>query len=829
MSECVRNTIVDKLKGKATSYIISKDKTEIFVPSKKFGEASSFRIAESMVNKANKIFNFKLFGSSVSLNTSYSDGTAVNIHPTQKLIDSYEVKEKVKSIKDIIDDFSKLENEANQTVNEEGDVIIKNEQSKLKNNFTLFEKDNKYSTNKTNDNNLKEGLQWLKEIMPDISPILVDGLINNIANGSYDIVNDLITLSKDFANKQVVKEEAFHRIFNLLPKEEQEKLFQEGSKKYGIERGESKATIKYSLADQNKVDFGLKSVEILQSPKADEIFRKGDKNNWDIDKILQELQIPKQQQDLIKGFNTRNREQILTSLLANYSYTIEINTAKNNLNQDDGTLKVITYNNIEYINVGDWWMVDGEFENASDELQVILNKKYDSENGIFFDTQYYSNLTVPGGTNYIENEIATPAITPFIKGHAQFATDNSIGWFRSDEQVLGSILESTKIRTSWHPDLETDEEGYGIKDGFKTVDGEVTKTRRILEVQSDLFQKSRNAKNLSYYNEELQSERFFQEDGKYYWYDSMGVQFGEENKKEITKEIYDKGVNGELTIDNKKEGFLQLLLKDNAWVGFFIKSVIQDSAKKGYEKVLFPSGNTASKVEGHTTLEEFKKEKEDRIKELENKKPQILEDNGQFKVLEPNQGATMDIVSTKKEAEEIWEKRYRQKYVNEINQLKQELERVETEGFGALKPIYNFYENTVTNILNKTYGKENVKVITDEYGNTWNEITITPEMSKTIRLNTPNGKVEYKGDLAIEEKMAEEAFNSKDEKTSTTLIGKLIQSIRNLLRNLFKEKDDISRLIRDLNQGRIKNDLYNKETNSNIINKQDYPPITLQC
>ena len=42
--------------------------------------------------------------------------------------------------------------------------------------------------------------------------------------------------------------------------------------------------------------------------------------------------------------------------------------------------------------------------------------------------------------------------------------------------------------------------------------------------------------------------------------------------------------------------------------------------RKDYEKVLFPSGNTASKVEGHTTLEEFKKQKEDRIKELENMK-----------------------------------------------------------------------------------------------------------------------------------------------------------------------------------------------------------------
>src|SRR5690606_4570279 len=60
---------------------------------------------------------------------------------------------------------------------------------------------------------------------------------------------------------------------------------------------------------------------------------------------------------------------------------------------------------------------------------------------------------------------------------------------------------------------------------------------------------------------------------------------------------------------------------------------------------------------------------------------------------------------------------------NEISQLKQELERVEgPEGFGALKPIYNFYENTVANILKKQ-GYNPVE-ITDEYGNTWNEVTI---------------------------------------------------------------------------------------------------------
>jgi predicted kinase len=228
------------------------------------------------------------------------------------------------------------------------------------------------------------------------------------------------------------------------------------------------------------------------------------------------------------------------------------------------------------------------------------------------------------------------------------------------------------------------------------IDKTNTKTRRILEVQSDLFQKGRDSKRLT---GNLNIDMFlYEKDGKYF-YEDRDITDVSQRTKEITKEEYNNLKN------SKQNQFLQLLNKDSNWVTFFIKSIIQDSVKKGYEKVLFPTGNTASKVEGHTTLEEFKKQKEDRIKELEKTKtdntlrPVPLEIN----LNEPQQNLSVD---------------------QEIAQLKQELERVETEGFGALKPIYNFYENTVTNILNKTYGKENVKVITDEYGNTWNELTI---------------------------------------------------------------------------------------------------------
>jgi hypothetical protein len=210
-----------------------------------------------------------------------------------------------------------------------------------------------------------------------------------------------------------------------------------------------------------------------------------------------------------------------------------------------------------------------------------------------------------------------------------------------------------------------------------------TKTRRILEVQSDLFQKGRDKKQLS-------------EKGKYgsieskidkSWYYNLEDSSFYKDSWLVSDENVPANIKQEL-IGQSSNQFLQLLNKDNNWVTFFVKSIIQDSAKKGYEKVLFPTGNTASKVEGHTTLEEFKKQKEDRIKILENsnKDSQLYIEENNLKEGVGNYNAVFKIIQERN---------------NEINQLKQELERVETEGFGALKPIYNFYENTVTNILKK--------------------------------------------------------------------------------------------------------------------------------
>ena len=197
----------------------------------------------------------------------------------------------------------------------------------------------------------------------------------------------------------------------------------------------------------------------------------------------------------------------------------------------------------------------------------------------------------------------------------------------------------------------------------------------------------------------------------------------------------DKDYLKSLSLSEEQQSFLNLLFGDNEkWVKFFISSLIQNAARNGYSKVWLPTGNTSAKIEGHATLEEFKKQKEDRIKELE--KPFEFEvkreiGTSRYRVykkgtnISHSEGLTEEAANKRllslQEESKTWN-------VKEINQLKEELERVDREGFAALKPIYNFYENTVANILKKQ--GYNPKLITDEYGNTWNEVVI-PEDEKS--------------------------------------------------------------------------------------------------
>lgn len=535
----------------------------------------------------------------------------------------------------------------------------------------------------------------------------------------------------------------------------------------------------------NQVNYRLKATEKildnLTKIKQWESNKSIDKNTlW---KKISELGIPKQQLDLLKESEGNTIEEKLVSFVANYSYTVEINTATIDAGsphaRNENEYPEFEYNGNYFARQGGYFIK--ATSSTFDDSEIIFTDEYFEaleKSGITATpSQYYSYLTVPGGTNYTENEIKTPNITPSIKGHAQFSTDKGIGWFRSDDKVseqkkeFSDLLNKNKI-----------EDADRLNELRKTKDLP-TKIRRILELQSDLFQKGRNKESLIQGNIDTFEEKEFK-----YNNGSLNITVRSKNinrqlkleikignewkpldsnifkgntEKNEFKDFVEKEINLK-KVNTTSNQFLQLLNKDNNWATFFVKSIIQDSAKKGYEKVLFPTGSTASKVEGHTTLEEFKKEKEDRIKELEDyKKVQIENDKKRQRIINKNYPLNTNLVLSdalngvifngtnfilrevnwvddsiyteriisKDEAEKIISLGLKEKSVmpiesidEEVSQLKQELERVEREGFGALRPIYNFYENVISNILKKQ--GYNPVLITDEYDNTWNEISI---------------------------------------------------------------------------------------------------------
>jgi hypothetical protein len=461
------------------------------------------------------------------------------------------------------------------------------------------------------------------------------------------------------------------------------------------------AVITSSNGYSNTVNYVLTAVDLLSSDKGINIFNKRDKNGWTLEKTLTELQVPKEQKQLILTLGITDREEIILDLVSKYTYTVEVNTAKTET----------------YLDV-------------------------DKPSGIKENTQYYSNVTVSGGTNYTENEIATPLITPSIISHAQFATDKGIGWFRSDEEIGNKTEYSNTFKKDLTKPLDFD----NIDDN-NIVLRKGSKTRRILEVQSDLFQKGRDENQLTGSKEviapsltTISKEEYSNASklGTHLEYESIKyngfLYFAEAGKDEETGELVStyfkrSAETKNINIDEQGNQFLQLLNKDNNWVTFFVKSIIQDSAKKGYEKVLFPSGDTASKVEGHQTLEEFKRVKEIRLKELEREINNV--DTGKSIKNHPfipqiHQELEREEKGWRVYSNNVPEQLYtieqiKEPYNREINQIKQELELAERD-FGSLRKIWNFYEKDIANILDKR--GYSPKLITDEYGNTWNEVEI---------------------------------------------------------------------------------------------------------
>ena len=577
---------------------------------------------------------------------------------------------------------------------------------------------------------------------------------------------------------------------------------------YYPEKKDVYEALSYNLRSRTEnpetINYVLKTAATLLTDKAVEVFKKGTKNNWPIDKILTELQISKEQKQLVKDSGATDINSILTYLTNNYSFGIELRTAYENLDRD------------------------GLF--SDDENDAITEAPV--------PTTHYDYLSVPGGINYQEVRVVTPKIEPSIKGHAAFAEDNDIGWLRVDtlnpttdiietelqeDLILNSTGAYIKKGTSVNdkhiniysgksnnveftiennPDLREDyfdshdqvinyygQEAYNkifnqpVK---KVINVTTDKVLRILELQSDLFQKGRTEKLLVDTNKidpDFEERIETYKDNLVFYRNEIAKDPSSATTWQPLIDFAEKGIKdleGTIEIENK---FLQLLNKDNTWVTVFVKGIIQDAAKKGYDKVLFPLGDTAAKVEGHETLEGYRDEKQRAIDGLnvqinlakeypdytlkewgEYYDPPRYEHDG-FHVIRDLDGEDefFEVYDTEKEAKAA-AKALNKKLDEEIKassltlkeeklnkiisrlerqkaQYEQELARVEgPEGFSALRPVYNFYETTVANILKKQ--GYNPTLYTDNHGNSWNEIKLNNQRdTQPIQFNsrmTPN-------------------------------------------------------------------------------------------
>lgn len=639
--------------------------------------------------------------------------------------------------------------------------------------------------------------------------------------------------------------------------------------------GEARAGLLWVMVDGDtskldEVNYDLKSVNILQSDKAKQIFEKGKKNNWDLNKILTELAIPKEQKELILDSGKTKLDDIVTDLLANFSYTVEINTAKQQVSLGYGYRDQQEVSDIEYNSITtkeEKW--DDETYRKVDidgslYFRDINGRYYSIPHNPKIPTQHYSNLTVNEDFyennpdwEYREMRITTPLITPSIKGHAQFAEDNDIGWFRAwynkktgevhvleiqsdlfqkgrdkkdlvskpnkfyrvvnvdlgeetgflptsyTEQVeeyegkhrvipnkYGNFKKSKIAETSasksigaalmgnWSasghpqignfyvyeisdtPDVDlSNEENYDFKQlqevrYRKPVNGKLVGNIHLTPEISNLFTENYNLFSEDYgitkhyelldeyekkygirpYDKEKGStEKVIEDFNKFQdrWYKNFTINL--ERKLQDIHNRYDESF--------KQNQFLQLLNKDSNWVTFFIKSIIQDSAKKGYEKVLFPRLDTIIQIESkgkfktYAEAEKFYKTPE-WVKKNDEAKKKLDEARALTRKSEQwlkwvSEGNTWQTEETYKDSEfEAWKKDRVSKAYEQWHSLQP-----------SLLNTAKFYENELANRLDDIVGgnKNNrgkgiwaLNQITDEYGNTWNEIVIDNKSSERI-------------------------------------------------------------------------------------------------
>jgi hypothetical protein len=403
-----------------------------------------------------------------------------------------------------------------------------------------------------------------------------------------------------------------------------------------------------------------------------------------------------------KAYGFTNIKEFVSEILSNSEF-------RNSLKQEKiGIFKKIINAVLNLFGIKTNNISDRNLKNIEKAFDVILNFIPKSNPSLAIGRNYYQDKTyeeqkIKINAKY-DKALQNLSERPYIEGDWEYKELRI--------QVPNMKLNDAARK---HEPFSTGDDIAHIRASFNNKTGEVV----IHEMQSDPFQDNvkktfENENSAKDYAEQLKQTynnvtiKKIQENGVDKWQVT-----GREKKQLALNKITNatdafSNLGKKINYKESDNQFLQLLNQKDNWVKFITQSIIQQSAKQGFTTIKFPTGNTTVKIEGGSTIEEFRKEKEDRIKELEYRL-----DNKQ------NELRTAKLIDSDKRILE----RQIAKIPNQINRLKQELKTLEEQGLtGTFGGVFKFYETQLKNVLDKA--GYNPKLVTDEYGNTWNEITI---------------------------------------------------------------------------------------------------------
>ena len=346
-------------------------------------------------------------------------------------------------------------------------------------------------------------------------------------------------------------------------------------------------------------------------------------------------------------------------------------------------------------------------------------------------TRQYEGINLPvdkrgATTNYSENIYESPIKTSAGNVHFNGQSDNYFAHTRTEDLMP----ESYK------------------KDEFAPAPYIKGTTRRVLEIQSDLFQKGRLDQEALQPGSTIPNPEKvrIETQGRPDHADLV-------NREQHAKEIYDQR-NSEIS---------KLKPYENTWHERIIREEVKKAAQDNMQQLQFPTGETAMKVEGLGRVENWKlrtkliKNKkmgdsyETQPLNAENIKPgaQVYSENqgafivtkdlgeGKFRAV-PARGLEME--NDKGIYKMAMDRGYINKQTGDWNtekafadkEIMKKYDEVYGENFDAsgkidtANPIYKFYEGDVQQFLKRAY--PNMKRITDPQGVQWFQVPITPDL-----------------------------------------------------------------------------------------------------